>query len=153
LPEEIPLFQQPTLVSQFGISWVRDTRDNPADATKGTLNSADFGVADTYFGSSASFTHFLFQNSSYYPIKKRFSFARSIRIGVLNPYRDTVSLTFLHRRDRFAASDSVARTVLCGRGNVAAWIRIESSGSARRHDRLPGRRAGDVVTNQEFVFQ
>lgn len=94
LPEEIPLFQQPTLVSQFGISWVRDTRDNPADASKGTLNSADFGLADTYFGSSASFTHFLYQNSSYYPIKKRFSFARSVRFGVLNPYRDTVSLTF-----------------------------------------------------------
>jgi outer membrane protein insertion porin family len=94
LPEQIPLFQQPTLVSQFGISWVRDTRDNPADATKGTLNNADFGVADTNFGSSASFTRFLYQNSSYYPIKRRFSFARSIRIGVLNPYRDTVSLTF-----------------------------------------------------------
>jgi len=94
LPEQIPLFQQPTLVSQFGISWVRDTRDNPADATKGTLNSADFGIADTYLGSSASFTRFLYQNSSYYPIKRRFSFARSIRIGVLNPYRDTVSLTF-----------------------------------------------------------
>src|SRR5262249_36319442 len=89
LPEEIPLFQQPTLVSQFGISWVRDTRDNPADATKGTLNSADFGLADTYFGSSASFTGFLYQNSSYYPIKRRFSFARSIRVGVLNPYRET----------------------------------------------------------------
>lgn len=94
LPEQIPLFQQPTLVSQFGISWVRDTRDNPADATKGTLNNADFAVADTNFGSSASFTRFLYQNSSYYPIKRRFSFARSIRIGVLNPYRDTVSLTF-----------------------------------------------------------
>jgi outer membrane protein insertion porin family len=93
-PEEIPLFQQPTLVSQFGISWVRDTRDNPADATKGTLNSADLGVADTYFGSSASFTRFLYQNSSYHPIKRRFSFARSLRFGVLNPYRDTVSLTF-----------------------------------------------------------
>ena len=94
LSEQIPLFQQPTLVSQFGISWVRDTRDNPADATKGTLNSADFGLADTYFGSSASFTRFLYQNSSYYPIKRRFSFARSIRFGVLNPYRDTVSLAF-----------------------------------------------------------
>jgi outer membrane protein assembly factor BamA len=94
LPEQVPLFQQPTLVSQFGISWVRDTRDNPADATKGTLNSADFGLADAYYGSSASFTRFLYQNSSYYPIKRRFSFARSLRIGVLNPYRETVSLAF-----------------------------------------------------------
>jgi len=92
--QEIPLFQQPTLVSQFGTSWIRDTRDNPADASRGWLNSADFGVADTYIGSSASFLRFVYQNSSYHPIRRRFSFARSFRIGVLTPYRDTISLTF-----------------------------------------------------------
>ena len=52
-PEEIPLFEQPTLVSQFGVTWARDARDNPADATKGSFNSADFGIADTGIGSSA----------------------------------------------------------------------------------------------------
>src|SRR3989441_10161110 len=93
-PEEIPLFQQPTLVSQFGVTWFRDTRNNPADASKGSFNSADFGVADTYFGSSASFLRLFLQNSTYHPIKRRFSFARSIRFRILAPYRDTVSLTF-----------------------------------------------------------
>jgi outer membrane protein assembly factor BamA len=93
-PEEIPLFNAPTLVSQFGAGWVRDARDNPADATKGNFNSADFSIADTAIGSSASFMRFYFQNSTYYPIKRRFSFARSIRLGILQPYRDTVSLTF-----------------------------------------------------------
>jgi outer membrane protein insertion porin family len=93
-PQEIPLFQQPTLVSQFGVTWFRDSRDNPADASKGSFNSADFSAADTYFGSSASFLRFFLQNSTYYPIKRRFSFARSIRFGILVPYRDTVSLTF-----------------------------------------------------------
>jgi outer membrane protein assembly factor BamA len=73
---------------------VRDARDNPADATKGNFNSAEFSVADTGIGSSASFLRFHFQNSTYHPIKRRFSFARSIRIGILEPYRDTVSLTF-----------------------------------------------------------
>jgi outer membrane protein insertion porin family len=92
--EEIPLFNAPTLVSQFGAGWVRDARDNPADATKGNFNSADFSVADTRIGSSASFMRFYFQNSTYYPIKRRFSVARSIRIGILRPYGDTVSLTF-----------------------------------------------------------
>jgi outer membrane protein assembly factor BamA len=92
--QEIPLFQQPTLISQFGVTWFRDSRDNPADATKGSFNSADFSDADTYFGSSASFLRFFFQNSTYYPIKRRFSFARSTRFGILVPYRDTVSLTF-----------------------------------------------------------
>src|ERR1700687_891686 len=92
--EEIPLFNAPTLVSQFGAGWVRDARDNPADATKGNFNSADFSIADTGIGSSASFLRFYFQNSTYHPIKRRYSFARSIRIGILQPYRDTVSLSF-----------------------------------------------------------
>ena len=94
LSQEIPLFNQPTLVSQFGVTWFRDSRNNPADATKGSFNSADFGVADTYLGSSASFLRFFFQNSTYHPIKRRFSFARSMRFGILAPYRDTVSLSF-----------------------------------------------------------
>jgi len=93
-PEEIPLFNAPTLVSQFGAGWVRDARDNPADATKGNFNSADFSIAATGIGSSASFMRFYYQNSTYYPIKRRFSFARSIRFGILEPYGDTVSLTF-----------------------------------------------------------
>jgi outer membrane protein insertion porin family len=94
LSDEIPLFNQPTLVSGFGVTWFRDSRDNPADASKGSFNSADFSDADTKFGSSASFMRFFFQNSTYYPIKRRFSFARSTRFGFLVPYRDTVSLSF-----------------------------------------------------------
>jgi len=93
-PEEIPLFEQPTLVSEFGATWIRDTRDNPADATKGTFNSADVALADTKIGSSASFLRLFYQNSTYYRIKRNYSFARSVRIGILEPYRDTVSLTF-----------------------------------------------------------
>jgi outer membrane protein assembly complex protein YaeT len=95
IPEvEVPLFNAPTLVSQFGLTWARDTRNNPAEATKGNFNSFDVGIADTAIGSSASFWRGFFQNSTYHPIKRRFSFARSTRIGVLAPYRDTVSLTF-----------------------------------------------------------
>ena len=94
LSDEVPLFNQPTLVSGFGVTWFRDSRDNPADASKGSFNSADFNDADTKFGSSASFMRFFFQNSTYYPIKRRFSFARSTRFGFLVPYRDTVSLSF-----------------------------------------------------------
>ncbi len=92
--EEIPLFEQPTLVSEFGVTWLRDARNNPADATKGSFNSADFNVASTRIGSSASFLRFFIQNSTYHPIKRRFSFARSIRIGILEPFAKTESLTF-----------------------------------------------------------
>jgi outer membrane protein insertion porin family len=92
--DEVPLFNQPTLVSEFGATYFRDTRDNPADATKGTFTSADFSMAGTALGSSASFLRFFFQTSAYTPIKRNWSYARSIRIGILQPYASTVSLTF-----------------------------------------------------------
>lgn len=92
--EEVPLFNQPTLVSQFSTTWFRDTRNNPADATTGSFNTADVGIADTAIGSSASFLRVYLQNSTYHPIGRNWSFARSLRIGILQPYRDTVSLTF-----------------------------------------------------------
>jgi outer membrane protein insertion porin family len=95
IPEqEIPLFNQPTLVSEFSVTWFRDTRNNPADATKGAFNTADISVADTAIGSSASFVRFFIQNSTYTPITKNWSVARSLRLGLLQPYRDTVSLSF-----------------------------------------------------------
>jgi outer membrane protein assembly factor BamA len=81
-------------VSEFGVTWLRDKRDNPADATKGNFNSAELSVASTGIGSSSSFLRFFFQNSTYHPIKRRFSFARSIRIGILEPFANTQSLTF-----------------------------------------------------------
>jgi outer membrane protein assembly factor BamA len=93
-PQEVPLFNQPTLVSEFSTSWFRDTRDNPADATKGSFNTADFSVAGTAIGSSASFIRLFVQNSTYRPISRNWSFARSIRLGILQPYASTVSLTF-----------------------------------------------------------
>ena len=92
--DEVPLFNQPTLVSSFGMTWFRDARDNPADPAKGSFNSADISLADTTIGSSASFLRFFFQNSTYHHVKRRFSFARSLRFGILQPYRETVSLTF-----------------------------------------------------------
>src|SRR6516225_5780629 len=54
-PQEVPLWNQPTLVSEFSATWFRDTRDNPADATKGSFNTADLSIAGTAIGSSASF--------------------------------------------------------------------------------------------------
>jgi outer membrane protein assembly complex protein YaeT len=92
--EEVPLFNQPTLVSEFGATYVRDYRDNPADATKGSFSTADISAAATGIGSSASFLRYFVQNSTYTPLSKNWNFARSLRIGILQPYGDTVSLSF-----------------------------------------------------------
>ena len=92
--EEVPLFNQPTLISQFGVTYFRDTRDNPADATKGSFTTADISVASTAIGSSASFMRYFVQNSTYTPISRNWNFARSLRLGILQPFAKTVSLTF-----------------------------------------------------------
>jgi len=152
-PEEIPLFQQPTLVSQFGASWVRDTRDNPADASKGWLNSADFGIADTYIGSSASFLRFLYQNSSYHPIKRRFSFARSVRVGILAPYRDTVSLTFpAPTVEPFPRVIPLPERFFAGGGASLRGFALNQAGPRDSVTGFPIGGQALLVFNQEFRF-
>jgi outer membrane protein insertion porin family len=152
-PEEIPLFQQPTLISQFGASWVRDTRDNPADASKGWLNSADFGIADTYIGSSASFLRFLYQNSSYHPIKRRFSFARSLRVGVLAPYRDTVSLTFpAPTEEPLPEVIPLPERLFAGGGPSLRGFALNQAGPRDSVTGFPVGGQALLVLNQEFRF-
>lgn len=89
-PEQIPLLSQPTLVSGFDITYARDRRDNPADATRGTFNTVDFSDAIEAIGSSASYLRGFFQNSSFYSIGRAFVFARSVRFGVEAPIGNTV---------------------------------------------------------------
>jgi outer membrane protein assembly factor BamA len=157
--QEIPLFQQPTLVSQFGVTWFRDSRDNPADATKGTFNSADFSDADTYFGSSASFLRFFFQNSTYYPIKRRFSFARSTRFGILLPYRDTVSLTFPAPTCPAGSPTCTLPTVIplperyfAGGGTSLRGFALNQAGPRDSGTGFPVGGQALLVLNQEFRF-
>ena len=89
-PLQIPLLSQPTLVSGFDITYARDRRDNPADATHGTFNTVDFSDAIEAIGSGASYLRGFFQNSSFYSFGKAFVFARSVRFGVEAPIGNTV---------------------------------------------------------------
>ena len=90
-PEEIPLFSQPTQVSEFVVSWLREHRDNPTDATRGTFNSVDFSLAGKAIGSSASFARVFVQNSTYYPLGRGLVVARSTRFGIQQTLPGTVS--------------------------------------------------------------
>jgi outer membrane protein assembly complex protein YaeT len=151
-PEEIPLFSAPTLVSQFGAGWVRDARNNPADATKGNFNSVDFSVADTGIGSSASFLRFHYQNSTYHPIKGRFSFARSIRIGILEPYRDTVSLNFpIPTTAPFPTVIPLPERFFAGGGTSLRGFALNQAGP-RDSLGFPVGGQALLILNQEFRF-
>ena len=88
-PHEVPLLSLPTRVGVPGFSYIRDERDNPVESRKGEYTTFDAAVASSYFGSEADFSRVLVQNSTYHPIKKKFIFARSIRLGVENPFGNT----------------------------------------------------------------
>ncbi|HKF25472.1 MAG TPA: POTRA domain-containing protein, partial [Candidatus Acidoferrum sp.] len=152
-PEEIPLFQQPTLISEFSGTWVRDTRDNPADASKGWLNSADFAISDTYLGSSASFFRLLYQNSSYHSIKRRFSFARSFRFGLLAPYRDTVSLTFpAPTVEPLPRVIPLPERLYAGGGTTLRGFALNQAGPRDSITGFPVGGQALLIFNQEFRF-
>jgi outer membrane protein assembly factor BamA len=152
-PVAIPLFEQPTLVSLFGMTWVHDRRDNPADATRGSYNSADFSVAGSHIGSSASFLRFYYQNSTYYPIKRRFSFARSIRIGGLIPYGQTVSLTFpLPTTPPLPIVIPLPERLFAGGGTSLRGFALNQAGPRDSVTGFPVGGQALLVLNQEFRF-
>jgi outer membrane protein insertion porin family len=89
-PNLVPLFSQPVRVGMPDFSYIRDTRDNPIESTKGTFSTFDTGVASGIFGSQTNFIRMVVQNSSYYQFhKRRWVFARSTRIGIEEPFAST----------------------------------------------------------------
>jgi outer membrane protein insertion porin family len=91
--DEIPLYNQPTLVSGVGVTYARDRRDNPGDPKRGNFNTLDVSLAAKTLGSSASFVRTFFQNSSYYSFGRNFVFARAFRFGMENPLGNTAEGT------------------------------------------------------------
>lgn len=140
-PEEIPLFSQPTQVSEFEVSWVRDHRDNPGDATKGTFNSVDAALAGKPIGSSANFLRIFAQNTTYHPIGKRLVFVRATRFGVQRTLGNTLS-TEIPLPERFFAGGG---TSLRGFGLNQAGPRDPVTG-------FPVGGQAMLVFNQELRF-
>jgi outer membrane protein insertion porin family len=151
--DEVPLFSQPTLVSQFTVTWFRDTRDNPADATKGTFNSANFGIAGTGIGSSASFLSYFFQHSSYTPIKRNWTYARSIRLGILEPYASTVSLSFPAPTEQpLPQVIPLPERLFAGGGTTLRGFALNQAGPRDSVTGFPVGGQALVILNQELRF-
>jgi outer membrane protein insertion porin family len=94
--DQIPLLSQPVRVGEPGLGYIRNHRDSDLEATRGSYITVDMGVAAHYFGSEADFSRVLVQNSTYHPFgkagkaKKQFVLARSTRVGVENPFSNTI---------------------------------------------------------------
>ncbi len=94
-PADIPLLSLPVRVGEPGLSYIRNTRDNDLESTKGSYNAVIGGVASSYFGSEADFSRLLLQDSTYHAFGKnrlqerKFVIARSTRVGVENAFGNT----------------------------------------------------------------
>jgi outer membrane protein insertion porin family len=65
-----------------GFTWIRDTRDNPVDAHRGTYTSFQEFLSAAPFGAEAQFNRLDMTNSSFYGFDKdRFVLARNTRYG------------------------------------------------------------------------
>jgi outer membrane protein insertion porin family len=151
--QEVPLFNQPTLISEFSGTWFRDTRDNPADATKGSFNTADLSIAGTALGSSASFVRLFFQNSTYRRITRNWSFARSIRLGILQPYGGTVSLSFpAPTGSPFPQEIPLPERLYGGGGTSLRGFALNQAGPRDSLTGFPVGGQATLILNQELRF-
>jgi outer membrane protein assembly factor BamA len=75
-----------------GITWIRDTRDTPLDAHRGTYTSFQEFFSMKPFGAEVNFNRLDLENSSYYGFSKgRFVLARNTRYGQERSFGDPVN--------------------------------------------------------------
>ncbi|HUS19968.1 MAG TPA: POTRA domain-containing protein [Terriglobales bacterium] len=103
--QDIPLLSRTVRVGLPSITYIRDTRDDPIQSTRGAYTTADLGVASGIFGSESNFTRLLLQNSTYHQFKKRWVFARATRIGFEAPFGN-VTKAFVPLPERFFGGGS-----------------------------------------------
>jgi len=69
-------------------AFIRDTRDHPLDAHKGSFTTLNLGITPTAFGSSANFVRLLTQYATYKPIHG-VVWANSIRLGFAKAFSNS----------------------------------------------------------------
>ncbi len=86
-PAEISELATATRVAGPSFTWIRDTRDQPMDAHRGTYTSFQEFFSDRDFGAQAEFNRIDTTNSSYYSFDKgAFVIARSTHYGQLRAF-------------------------------------------------------------------
>ncbi|MBI4441908.1 MAG: outer membrane protein assembly factor BamA [Acidobacteria bacterium] len=85
-PDQIPIVSRPVLVGMLSQTWIRDTRDVPADAQQGRFATADVGLAASPLGSRTSFFRMLVQHASYHRLGGGIVLARTLQFGMQEPF-------------------------------------------------------------------
>ncbi|MGA7832266.1 MAG: POTRA domain-containing protein [Terracidiphilus sp.] len=86
-PNEIEQLATAVRVAGPSVTWIRDTRDSPLDAHRGTYSSFQDFLSGDKFGAQVNFNRLDLSNSSYYGFDKgRFVLARNTRYGQERAY-------------------------------------------------------------------
>jgi outer membrane protein assembly complex protein YaeT len=86
-PGEIQELATAARVAGPGMTWIRDNRDSPLDAHRGTYTSFQEFLSEKSFGADADFNRLDISNSSYYGFdKQRFVLARNTRYGQIRAF-------------------------------------------------------------------
>jgi outer membrane protein assembly factor BamA len=96
-PELIPLLSQPVRVGVAGFSFVRDRRDDPIDAHRGSYTTVDLALAAIPLGSQTGYGRVLARNATYYRITKDLVFARSLSFGTIERYAGLADIPLAER--------------------------------------------------------
>jgi outer membrane protein assembly complex protein YaeT len=81
-PAEISLLSTAVRVAGPSLTWIRDTRDVPLDAHRGTYTSFQEFLSDRFLSAQAQFNRLDVSNSSYYSFDKgKYVLARNTRYG------------------------------------------------------------------------
>lgn len=92
-PGEIEELATAVRVAGPAITWIRDTRDSPLDAHRGTYTSFQEFFSNKTIGAEAQFNRIDVTNSSYYGFNKgRFVLARNTRYGQIRSFGTGSSL-------------------------------------------------------------
>jgi outer membrane protein assembly complex protein YaeT len=91
-PGEIEQLAKAVRVGGPAFTWIRDSRDSPLDAHRGTYTSFQDFLSAKPFGAQAQFNRLDVSNSSYYSFDKgRYVLARNTRYGQERAFGDTAS--------------------------------------------------------------
>jgi outer membrane protein assembly factor BamA len=86
IPALVPPEDRSVRLSGPTVTYSRDTRDNPLDATKGIYETAELDLFPTALGSSVSFARLRGQVAYYKDVGKKIIWANSLRMGIEQPF-------------------------------------------------------------------
>ena len=89
IPELVPTQDQHVRLSTIAANVTHDTRDNPLDAHKGTLQTMETDFNASKLGSSVNFARLTAQEAYYRTLSHKIVWANSIRIGLAQPFANS----------------------------------------------------------------